>query len=286
MRHLKENKIVDISAASEDASFLIANVLDEHPKKVWKAASGTHTTILTIDVSEEISDIAIFGTNATAATVKLSDPNEISWGDSDLWGGDGTETTLLVDGSNQIVDGTSDLVDGTATGVQDVWANTQITTPPVTKYQRSNSEALWLQLGETVYRQSEIELSLASAKNTTLYAGVIHIDLAETYGGRNPKYGARQAPVDTSVSRELSNGSFYYKKRDVYRVFDVDVTMLRSDASDLIKFFEDYGQAPTAWRLTDLDSQDWVVYGRMQEPSESHDTPTRNNVNFRIAEVL
>ena len=255
MRHIKVNKITSVTASSENANYPDDNLLDTHPSKPWQASSGINVATITAEVNYGVSDIAIFGTNAQSATVTASDPNEISWGDDDEWGD------------------------------SDTWANTTITTPSVTAYQRSTSKALWLQLADTIDRPAELDVVLTSVEGSTVYAGVMQSSIAETYGGQNPRYGLAINPIDTSISAELSNGGRYYKKRNVLRSFELEAFFANSDAFNLIDFYQEYGQKKTAWRITDLASNEWVVYGYIV-PAMSYDTPTRSVVNITLTEVL
>lgn len=391
MRHIKENRIASITAGSENANYPADNVLDSHPSKPWKAEDGVSSTVITAEVNYGVSDVAIFGTNAASATVAATDPNEISWGDDDVWG---TEIPAVADYTQLVTNGTFDsnisgwideswgtgtvawqsggfarltrgvdadnrgqltqeiitevgqtynllikndssspgraglIVDktfidtieigeklsldleaiGTATEIKlfsatnnsycdidfvsaritqdsDTWANTTITTPSVTQYQRSTSEALWLQLADTIDRPAELAITLTAPVGETVYAGVMRSSIAETYGGNNPKYGLSIGGLDTSIEAEMSNGSRYYKKRNVLRQVGVEVLMTTNSAFEVIKFYQQYGKTETAWKLTDLNSNEWVLFGYI-EPSTSYDYLGRSTVNIQFTEVL
>jgi hypothetical protein len=207
-------------------------------------------------VNYGVSDIAIFGTNAETSSITASDPNGMEWGDTDEWGD------------------------------SDIWANSEITDPTITQTQRSNSQALWLELENTIDRPCVLELTLDSAVGFILKAGTIDVDIASLYGGKNPQYGIDQVREDTSVSSELSNGARYYKKRDVLRLFTLTIFMLASDASDLLEFFETYGAVARPWKLTDEDNNDWLVYGYLISPGSNHPIVEKSYITMSVKEEL
>jgi hypothetical protein len=125
-----------------------------------------------------------------------------------------------------------------------------------------------------------------AAKLTELEIGVITGNIAETYGG-DPLYGFSVEAGDYSIKAENSNGSQYYKKRDIVRAFDVALEIPRENALKLLDNFMEIGETASAWRLSDLTGGDWMVYGKFNEsPSVQHNNFAFSNVSFNILEVL
>ena len=105
----------------------------------------------------------------------------------------------------------------------------------------------------------------------------------------NPKYGLSENLEDKSILKKLDTGEIYYKKRDLARVFSGSVEIRRND-----KFYEFLyttiranGRIPMAWLLADdLEDRRWVVFGRPDMPSGSHQYFDFSNISFKIEEGL
>lgn len=256
MRHIASNKIISIAADSEDANFPASRVLDEHPKRKWKAAAGVYNATLTAEVIGGCSDIMIAGTNAASASVTVTDPNEIEWESGIDW----------------------------EPGVE--WASLPAALT-VSVVQRSQSQSLWIQLSDTVVIPCEVSIELTGPGGTAVCSGVVLAGIADTYGDRNPSYGMEHTRIDFGITAENSNGSFYYKKRDNVREFSVDGIALRADAIRLLDTFDVLGSNPSAWKLTNADGNDFVVFGRYAgAPRIRHSHYAHSEFSFSIIEVL
>ena len=166
----------------------------------------------------------------------------------------------------------------------DEWANKELSVS-ATVTQRSKSKALWLQLSETISTPCELSISLSG--DAPVEAGVVTANIAETYGGRNPSWGIHEGRRDFSVKVEASNGSQYYKKRDIVRHFAFSAILSRPQAIKLENSFDDLGEIPSAWRLTDLVGNDWVVFGKFDGPPEiNHANHNYSEIRAGIIEVL
>lgn len=256
MRHIAQNKIISITASSEAAGFPATRLLDEHPKRAWQAVSGDNSATLTAEVIGGCSDIMVAGTNAATALVVVSDPNAIDWEAGIDW----------------------------EPGVE--WASlpAALTASVV---QRSQSKSLWIQLSDSVGIPCELALTLIGPGGIAVYAGIVTAGIADTYGGRNPAYGMEHTRIDFGISAENSNGSFYYKKRDNVREFRCDGIALRADAIRMLDTFDNLGRNPSGWRLTDLEGNDFVIFGRFADaPQISHSYFSHSEFSFSIIEVL
>jgi hypothetical protein len=255
--HLKViavNKISSITVDSENANFPIENVLDEHPKRQFKS-DGDYQATITCVVAAGTSGIGIFGTNARGSNITITDPNSIDWFSESAW------------------DDESE------------WAYSE-PQAVIEIAQSGDSYALW---GDFDYINSpmNVEIILTTTLGGTLEVGVLRIGEAVEF--KNPKYGLQEGLVDYSIIAENSNGSTYYKQRDIVRTFSGQIFETRDD--DFYNFMadiaRDYGKTPKAWRMTDDDSMNWVVFARFQEmPTGSHDAPDYSNINFQLIEVL
>jgi hypothetical protein len=59
------------SATSENGAFPVANLFDDKPGKLWKAADSVQVATVTVAIGASSNSIALFNTNATSATVVM-----------------------------------------------------------------------------------------------------------------------------------------------------------------------------------------------------------------------
>lgn len=256
MKHINTNNITTVTASSENVNFPATRLLDDSPKRVYKAEEENYSAILSAEIVGGVSDILIANTNAISASVTVTDPNLIEWGDGDTWGDD------------------------------DTWGNTTISISAST-LQNASSTAMLLELSNTVSVPCVATVTLSASPGDTLYAGVMTAKVSETYGGRDPYYGLGGECVDYSIKDENSNGSRYYKKRDIVRNPEVSVLMLHADARLLEANFIQYGEAPAGWKLTDQNDNYWVMYASFDgSPKIDYNHQRYASVTFRLIEVL
>lgn len=255
MKHIKTDSIYSRSASSENANFPISRTADMHPKRKYKALAGAWFATITIEVVGGCSDIMLAGTNATSLTITASDPNQISWGDSDTWG------------------------DG------DTWANTGASTT-IDLIQNNRSQTLWAEFGTPVLVPCVVSIVAYCPPTDTLEIGVLRAGLARTYGA-SPKYGLSEGRVDYSIVDENSNGSFSVLQRDKVRTFVGELITTRAYAWELADNYDEMGMEPTAWRLTDHENSEYAVFARFTSPPQSqHLYPGYSAVNFELLEVI
>ena len=256
MKVIITNRVTAVTAASEDSSYPDDNLLDEHPKKIWKAANGVTSTSITVSIASSTDGadggIAIFNTNATSAIINLSDPNEVIWVDSEWvtveWPSGAPQESVTVGEIN------------------------------------STSNAVW-----ATYTGAETALSadIILTGSATLYAGVIVAGTVVDFP--DPRYGIQEGLVDYSIKRELSNGAIYTKKRDVVRTFSAEILPNREEYfyTFMHTLARDNSYAPLAWRLTNQTGFDWVVYARLEDmPSGVHAYPSHSPIQFTIREEI
>jgi len=254
MKIIYPDNTVTITATEENSNFPIANVQDDHPKKVWKATSND--AIVTLTASSG-SVVAIYGTNATSATIKSrSGAVGVAWSgpswDSPSWVTESltTETVTLA---------------ALATGQTAIWAEF---TDPGTSF--------------------GLEMTLASAAGTTLQVGVIRCGTLRDF--RDAAYGIQEGLEDFSIRKELNNGAQYYRKRDIIRTFDLE--LVEDRASDFYTFMHNVallrGGAPLAWRLSErVTDWQWIVYAAFADmPFGTHRHPSHTIISIKLKEVI
>ena len=252
------NKISALSADSEDGSYPVENLEDEHPKKLWKAASGVTRATLTLTMLPNASGVALFNTNATSVTVTVSTGLPISWGGSTVWGGD----TVWAG-----VDLSTDLFDLSPSNVGSMWAEyTEKTGPHV------------------------IQITLEG--DSTLQAGILRA--GTDYEFNDPMLGIFETLRDFSIVMELNNGATYIRKRDIVRQFNFRVPILRQQASAndfytfLLDIIQQRGPLALPWRISsNSDDTEWIVYARPAVmPGGDHSSKEYTFVDVTLLEVL
>lgn len=297
MRVIAENLITEIAASSENANFPASHLLDEHPKRLWKA-DGANQARLTLSIGANTNCIAIFNTNAQRAVCNISDPNETAWEAGTEW-----ET-------------------GTEWATSDIDATTQLISI------RDDINALWIEFeGSTIPLEADITLT---NYDDTVHAGVAVGGIGLSF--RDPRYGLQEGLVDRSVTIEMSNGSFYNHPRDRVRTFSGEILLRRyrqytttttstaintlldgglpvvdggSQVTDgettstsvtgtneldfhtFMDMAKNKGLTPLAWKVTDENNDRWAVYARFNGmPGGSHAHPHHCVVSLSLIEVL
>lgn len=132
------------------------------------------------------------------------------------------------------------------------------------------------------------EISLTAASGETVEAGVVKAGTMVALAF-NPKYGLQESKRDFSIKKELSNGAWYTRKRDIVRTFSCQVIVTRStEFYDLSDIYDHYGPDAFACLLADgINDLQWTVFGRMDNPfSGSHDYLSNSNVTISITEAV
>ncbi|MBW2606147.1 MAG: hypothetical protein JRD05_00780 [Deltaproteobacteria bacterium] len=232
MKVIYPDRSITATADKENANYPAANVLDEHPKKLYK--STDNTAVLEVTTGAGSNGFAVFNTNAASvsAIVKKGEPTE--WASGTEWVS-GTEWRTAEDPSPATI---YDLNPGS---VGAMWGEyTQIDVPHI------------------------IELTFTAAAGTILECGVVVPGTVNTFD--DPRYGVKEGLRDYSISKELNNGAFYYRKRDVVRIFNFD--LIEDGDTDFYTFMHSIvqlvGPGPLAWRIlhSGMTNWEWVVYAR------------------------
>jgi hypothetical protein len=227
-------------------------VLTDSPKQKW-TSNGVDTATLTCSVSGESDAVAVFATNAQSISATITDPNEFDWQNVDWMNVTWSETFVPITASINAQGATNTY-----------WADSSLSFSGV-----------------------EVELVFAAATGATVEAGIVVIGKKTEFS--DPFYGLQQGLRDYSIFEEMSNGSEYYKQRDIVRTFTGGSLVDRD--TEFYDFMHGvartYGRAPKAWKVTDVDNFQWVVYARLDGmPIGSHAYPNHSTTTFNLIEVI
>jgi hypothetical protein len=251
MKVIYPEKQSSVSAATQDSNFPGSNMLDNYPKKVWKATG--YNSAVTIITKPGANAIGFAGTNAVsiALTVKNS-------------GGTGViESKVSYDLKG--IDNYYKLITDTYISFPSFWID-------------------YTYRETTHYLVVEFE-SIGSS--VSVHNGVIRAGIARTF--YEPDYSLQEGMNDYSIIKELNNGAYYIRKRDIVKTFTGTVELYRD--GDFYVFMRDIilqnGPNPLMWRITDYDSNNWTVFGRVDKmPTGAHKLKDYSEINFSIVEVL
>lgn len=255
MKCIYPDMITAISADEENPDFPVANLLDRHPKKLWKGTS--RDAVITMTVSSG-GALAVIATNATSAILTISQGQTIEWDTGITWdSGISWDTTGNTDTSQ------TSLLPGTITG------------------------AVWFDFSAIRTSSFTATLTLTAAAGEIIQAGVVTCGTLNTF--RDPARGIRPGLKDYSIKRELNNGSWYTRKRDVVRTFRFSTYHLDDD--DLYALFDlarAIGPDPIAWRIVHGSSDSrWIVYAMFEDmPDGEHFMADRSQTEISLEEVL
>ncbi len=255
MKLIYPDSVSSITASAEDANYPAANLMDDHPKKVWKGTTNSAT--LTVNVGGA-GALAIIATNAIEVTLSITPPESAQW-DTDIEWDTGIEWKAY-------------------TGI----------TFTETKYLSGTIRgAAWFEMSRTDSFSAEIVLTAAAGQ--VIQAGVVTAGVLREF--RDPARGIKEGLRDYSIVKELNNGAFYTRKRDVVRTFGFSITEDRD--TDFYVFMRDIarelGPDPAAWRIltNNVTGWEWIVFGRFDGlPQGAHSLPSYSQIDAKIVEVL
>jgi len=226
------------------------NLLDSHPKKVTEAP--TSLVRYTFDIVGS-SDWCVLG-NTNARYVRcqvLNEAEEVIFDETKSLGGIDTYLELIKDSGQALYE-------------------TEFSYP---YYYDVHTVILDLDTGNI---------------NVPVISGIVKIGESFKFN-RDTQKGLKEGLIDYSISKQLSNGAYYYKKRDVVRTFSGTLFLKRDREFYMFmhQVFRDIGSEPIFWRITDLENADWLVYARAEKmPSGTHAYADNSTVNYTLTEVL
>jgi len=305
-----------ITATSSDANYLATNLEDSKIKKVWRAASGVQTATLRVPITAGADAVALYGTNAESAictiTLDSAEKNLLAQAAANEGGGlvgipctshgysEGAAILLYgttnYDGPHTLPSqaaGNANKIIITAAYVAETFGASDVVCAYI------ETETHTLDTGTRVYDRFWQEYTQQAAAHTatiqltagtgeTVEAGVCRAGamVTMTY---NPRYGISESKRDFSIKKELSNGAWYTRKRDIVRTFSCSILGARAtDFYELGDIYDNFGPDPFACLLADgVNDFQWTVFGRMDNPyTGSHDYPDDSTVNVNITEAV
>jgi len=239
------------TASAENADYPVSNLLDDHPKKVWKATSKDATA--TITVSGAGDAFALFNTNADTVTAEVKTTSLATT----IWGPE----TYDVKG----IDSVYELITGDA----------------------EYFESLWVDYTHTA-NAHKVLLNFSAATGTIIEAGIVKA--GNVLDIDDPQYGLQESIKDYSIVKELNNGAFYVRKRDLVKTYTGSIYLAKE--TDYYYFMRNTalwnGPNPLAWKISEnLTNNDWIVFARfVTPPNSSHEFYSHSRVNFSLIEVI
>lgn len=260
MKVITDNAIQELTASSENSHYPITNLLDIYPKRKWQAGFPYVTSAtITTTVAGFCNSLALVGIVADNVTVAITNPNEAIWEVGTSW--------------------------ETGTGWESIPPDMRIDLTLVTMPGRDDS--LWVDFDE-FSTTAEITITLSKEATTAepLAAGVLYIGTKDEFV--DPDYGLVKGNKDFSIELELSNGTFYYDKREVVRTISGSIVEDHFTIHKFLAISEVYGKAPLMWHVVDKFSGDeWIMYARFVSlPSAAFDNPSEGTLQFKLQEVL
>jgi len=251
---LLTDNVTAYTASSSDADYPAANMRDNYPGNVWKAASGTSATIRLV-VSKG-SAVAMFNLNATAVVIYFG---------AGEW-----------------------YVNESGFANESGWA--YLSDPEATVEASDLSGAngkLWADYTEqTVPHIVTIVLTAGAAPSI----GVLRAGNVEEF--RNPgRDGMGEGSVDYSIEATMPNGANYFRKRDVVRTHS-GLTMIETRANAFVfkhDIFDAVGPMPLAIRLAadSITDDELIVFAKRTNPvTIEHITSDLTRINFELQEVI
>ena len=257
MKLIYPDNISSVTASEENANYLATNVQDEHPKKVWKGTSRDATLTCVVTGG---GALAVIATNAESISLTLS-----------------TGQTWTLD---------------TGWSIQDGWAldtSGDSTVTQIANLTGGIDGAAWFDFSENRTGSFTATLDLTAAAGEIIQAGIVRCGTLRTFV--DPRYGIQEGLEDYSIEKELNNGAFYYRLRDIVSSFDFIITPARDP--DFYTFMRTVakaiGKQPMAWRLVTVNNSDeeWITFARFADmPRGSHDFPLHSPIKASLLEVV
>ena len=250
MKVIYPEKVNTITASSEDTNWPVSNLLDNYRVHPWKSTE-TGSASLTVSMLGGANAVAIFNVPGVD-TIRVQVSNDT----------DGTVFDETYD--QHVIDTYTAFFTNSAFDYPDLWA-----------------EYPYQTLDHTI----TITFTMVNTSDV-VSVGVLRAGLAKEF--REPESGIKEVLKDFSVVKELNNGAFYVRKRNIIRTFAG--TFWSNRDRDFYVFrdlYQTIGQQPFAAKIVDDNSQNWNIFGRFSEPiSGEHRQGNWSHINFSIEEVI
>uniref|UniRef100_A0A6M3INR4 Uncharacterized protein n=1 Tax=viral metagenome TaxID=1070528 RepID=A0A6M3INR4_9ZZZZ len=250
MKVIYPDKVTGVTAANALANYPDDNLLDGHPKKIWN--SGVSVSSVTVSVSEGANAVGFAGVSAVSIALTVKNSN--------------SSTTLLSKVSYDLK------------GINNYY---KFFTDSYTSY-----TSFWID-----YDYQSVDHNLVfdfeNVSGSTAQAGIVKAGPAR--GFYEPGFDLSESMMDYSIVKELNNGAFYIRKRDVVKTYSGTVELERD--GDFYVFMRDVilkeGPNPLFWRITDYNNNDWAVFARVSSmPKGDHNQRRHSTINFSFIEVI
>jgi len=304
------------TASSADANYPVANLIDDRRKKVWKAASGVQAATLRVPISANAEAIAVHNTNAESAIctitldsaeVELTDGQPavnlggglvkipsaghgLSEGDVALMNGttnyDGVHTMptqAAGDGTNYVITATyaAETFSNTDTVCEVVESTTHTLETATRSYDR-----FWQEYTSQVAAHTAT-IKLTSGAGETIEVGIVRAGVLVDFP--NPKYGLSESREDFSIKKQLNNGAWYIRKREIVRTYSGSFNMTRiTEFYNMTDIYDATGPEPLSILLAeDINDLQWAFFGHILNPfSGSHQYPSYSEITINFTEAV
>lgn len=258
MKLMEENDIINITASTEDSSYPASNMLNDSPKKRWKANTINNQT-LDVDVMSGSKGMAFFNISGIESISAISlDAFNMEWGGSTAWGSP-TEWGYT---ANSAISFTVDATD---------------------------KNMAWVDY-DYVIGATTLRLTITSKFGSFPSIGII--TSGPVFECEDPQPDWDYSFIDYSIVTELSNGAFDSRDRDVVRIFSGNIFMTTTQFFDFSEKYRDSIKSnPRAWWFASkYFDENYLIYGRLSgTPSASMtslDGSTKANVSLSITEEI
>jgi hypothetical protein len=218
---------------NENPNYPASNVLNDSPKKSWKAANITPQNA-SLNVGPKSSALAIFSVNNIDSIIGSVVPYaEYSFYDG-VTGYDGVELY-------QSPDVTVDI-------------DWDFTTGDTAKWEEFISVDGF-----------EIELSITPFSGSYAEIGIITSGESLSYSSSNPSPGFSHGLESYSIEKQTSNGGFFIKNRDVVNKYSGTVVLSKNNFVEFKTTIRtEVKSSPTAWLLLSVeDDYEFLTYSKL-----------------------
>jgi hypothetical protein len=260
MKVILENAVSSISANTEDASYPVENLLDNHPQKMYKVANTSDDYAeITVGTLGTTGGLGLVNIIADRASIYIENPNGIIW--------EPTNTT---------------------------WANVTWKEYPNSLNKEivfdttQEYNTLWVDFNQ-FEGSVDIIIKLYMDKEYTdkkLSAGVLKVGVVQEI--KEVIYPINIELVDYSYERLLSNGAIYYNKRNIVkRIKGSLLTNYNTYTQFMYELAQKYGKKAIMWLIEEDSCAKLVLYGRMATlPVTNTQNTAIRTISFEITEVL
>ena len=272
MHVIYPDKISSADSQTEDGSWPIANILDNHPKKVWKSDGSAATEIITLAVAalaEGLGMHAIQG--ATSVSIVISDGMGLDFGSV----------------------GATAVLDKGAVGGVDVVDLPETDTSPqsgIFDLDPDSVGALWVQYDSAKANVHRVDITLTAAAAVTFQVGVVTAGVLNQFADPFVSRGLQAGLHSYSINEELNNGSKYINVKDIVRTFGFTIFVDRD--TDFYTFMRTFaqrnGETPASWRIiSEIEDWEFVVFAMLDGmPEGDHAYPVKSAIRVNLLEVI